>query len=129
MFIDASKAFDCRVQYIKLFTLLTKKGCCPLITRFLARLYTTPQCGVKWKTTLSRPNGIKNGIKQGGVLSPILFCIYMDVLQRLEGSKLGCHVGYVFMEAFGYADDIVILSPMKRGLMEMLKICDLFSIE
>jgi hypothetical protein len=54
----------------------------------------------------------------------------MDVLlQRLEGLKLGCHVGHVFMGAFGYADDIIILSPMKRGLMEMLKICDLFSIE
>ena len=129
MFLDASKAFD-RVQYTKLFKLLIEKGCCPLIARFLARLYVAQECRVKWNSTLSRTFSVRNGIKQGGVLSPILFCVYIDVLlERLEVSGLGCYVGHVFMGAFGYADDIVILSPMKYGLMKMLRICNVFSVE
>ena len=35
-----------------------------------------------------------NGVKQGGVLSPILFCLYMNVLlDRLSKSGVGCFVG------------------------------------
>ena len=129
MLLDASKAFD-RVQYVKLFELLRKKGCCPLIARFLARLYTSQKCCVKWGHTHSRQFNVQNGIKQGGVLSPVLFCIYMDeLLLRLKGSKFGCYIGHIFMGAFGYADDIVVLSPMKQGLLRMLDICDTFAEE
>jgi len=38
-----------------------------------------------------------NGVKQGGVLSPVLFCIYLDgLLRTLCSSKIGCFVGTVF---------------------------------
>ena len=33
-----------------------------------------------------------NGVKQGAILSPILFSVYMDELfERLEKSGVGCH--------------------------------------
>ena len=53
-----------------------------------------------------------NGVKQGGILSPILFTVYMDkLLQKLSKSKLGCHIDRNYMGSFGYADDIVLLAP------------------
>ena len=77
--LDASKAFD-RVNYIRLFTLLRNKGLCPLYCRFLIMMYTNQQLFVKWNNTFSSSFCVSNGVKQGGVLSPILFNVYLDVL-------------------------------------------------
>ena len=73
--LDASKAFD-RVNYIRLFILLRKKGFCPLYCRFLIMLYTNQQLFIKWNNTFSSSIGVSNGVKQGGVLSPTLFNMY-----------------------------------------------------
>ena len=66
-----------------------------------------------------------NGIKQGGVLSPALFCVYMDeLLRRLEASNVGCHIGHQFMGAFSYADDLSLLAPSLKAAQLMLEICE-----
>ena len=76
MLLDASQAFD-RVNYIKLFTLLLNKGLCPLVCRLLAMQYTGQSASIKWGETFSPSFPISNGVKQGGVLSPILFAVYI----------------------------------------------------
>ena len=59
---------------------------------------------------------LNNGVKQGGVLSPILFSIYIDsLLQKLKDSGLGCHVGRTFAGAFDYADDLALISHLSVG--------------
>ena len=82
MLLDASKAFD-KVQYIKLFNLLLAKGFCPLLCRLLLYMYTNQRINVKWGNKLSSYVSVSNGVKQGGILSPILFTIYMDVLFKM----------------------------------------------
>ena len=48
-------------------------------------MYTTQSLRVKWSDTTSPQFTVMNGVKQGGVLSPILFAIYTDgLLKRLE---------------------------------------------
>ena len=61
---------------------------------------------------------VSNGVKQGGVISPILFCCYIDQLfsQLLEHSGLGCHGGVSCAGAFGYADDIALVAPFSAML-------------
>ncbi len=50
---------------------------------------------------------VSNGVKQGGVISLILFCIYIDgLLHELENSGVGCYMGVVFPGTTGYADDL-----------------------
>ena len=58
-----------------------------------------------------------NGVKQGGIISPICFSLYIDpLLDRLRRSGYGCHIKGVYMGALSYADDITIMYPSIGGL-------------
>jgi len=46
-----------------------------------------------------------------------------ELLKRLKYSKLGCYVGDLWVAAFAYADDVVLLAPTVRALLD---ICDDF---
>ena len=103
--LDASKAFD-RVEYTKLFKLLLKRNMSPYIIRILINMYTSQSIRVRWGMFLTELSTVSNGVKQGGVLSPIMFIVYVDeLLSRLNNSPFGCYVGNVFCGALGYADD------------------------
>ena len=75
------------------------------------------------------PPQLENGVKQGGVLSPTLFCIYFDeLLRRLRETDVGCHVVHMSYAAFGYADDLLLLSPI-HGLEILVKTSEYFASE
>ena len=62
--------------------------------------------------TVTDSVNMSNGVKQGSVLSPIIFTFYLDeLLLRLRESRMGCHIGNVFCGAISYADDIILLAP------------------
>jgi hypothetical protein len=43
-------------------------------------MYTNQQIRVLWNGVFSCTFSVKNGMKQGAIISPILFCVYLDVL-------------------------------------------------
>ena len=71
LLLDASKAFD-RVEYVKLFNTLRHRKMCPVVLRMLVNMYINQQIQVKWNNAISKQSNIKNGVKQGGCLSPSL---------------------------------------------------------
>ena len=71
---------------------------------------------------------ISNGVKQGGVISPVMFNLYLDnVLISLKQPGLGCHINGTYMGALGYADGITLTCPSLYGLNSMLDICNQFA--
>ena len=129
LLLDATKAFD-RVNFCKLFTKLLDRDLSPLLLRLLVFMYTNQTLQVRWSSFVGDTFNACNGVKQGGVLSPILFSVYMDDLyNRLQGSGVGCHVGNHFAGALGYADDNGLLAPTLKGLQTMAYICDEYAEE
>ena len=129
LFLDASKAFD-RLNYVKLFNKLLQKKMCPITIRLLLNMYLNQKIQVKWNGKLSQPFEVTNGVRQGGVLSPLFFSIYIDdLLLKLKNAGIGCHIGNYYFGALGYADDIVLLCPTKEGLRKMIRICETYADE
>ena len=121
--LDATKAFD-RINYCKLFNILLERNLCPLTCRLLLHMYTNQTLRVRWGDTYSSEFHVSNGVKQGGVISPILFCVYMDnLISELKSSDVGCYMGGVFAGAFVYADDFKLLAPSIYALKMMVEIC------
>ena len=76
----------------------------------------------------SPPFTVSNDVKQDVVLSPILFCVYIDnSLHSLAESSIGCFTGRVFVGALVDAIDIVLLSPTASSMWTLLHVCD-FSV-
>ena len=68
--------------------------------------------------------------KGGGILSAILFTLYLDkLLFRLKNSNIGCSIKGCYTGALSYADDITLSCPSIRGLNRMLEICNTFAAE
>ena len=127
--LDASKAFD-RVKYCKLFNELLNRNVSPLILRILSVLYTNQTLQVKWKSITGAGFSVLNGVKQGGVLSPVLFAVYIDgLLNRLSKSGVGCYMGNKFMGAVSFADDIKLLTPTFKGMKKLVSICEKYADE
>jgi len=68
--------------------------------------------------------GIKSAVRQGGVLSPALFNMYIrSLIDSLVKSDLGCHVHGVYIGCLVYADDVILLSASVLQLQKMLGLC------
>jgi len=125
--LDISKAFD-RINYYALLKLLMKRMLPSNFIKVLLHWFTISQSCVRWLNAYSDCFDILAGVRQGGVLSPTLFAIYIDVLiENLTNSKLGCSIYKMYVGCLVYADDIVLLSTSVCDLQSMLKICDQYA--
>ena len=127
LLLDASKAFD-RIEYVRLFKLLRERNICPIVLRLIIAMYISQMMQVRWGEILSKQFPVGNGVKQGGVLSPVLFTVYIDnLLKTLKQRNIGSKIGNSYLGVFGYADDLTLLCPSLTGLKEMLNTCEAYA--
>ena len=91
-FLDAAKAFD-RVSHwtLHVFSKMIKRNVPLVIIRIIAYWYQTQTICVKRGKVNSAYFNVSNGVRQGGILSPKLFAIYVDdLLRELTLCKSGC---------------------------------------
>ena len=127
--LDCSKAFD-KCKFDKLFSKLIAKGLPPIVVRVLIYIYEEQTGWVKLGGQRSSPFKLTNGTRQGSVLSPVLFSVYLDdLLKELRKLQLGCHIGGCWFGACGYADDLILLAPNREVLQKMVQVCQNYGEE
>ena len=127
-YLDIRKAFD-RVKYKVLFKKLLDKSVPVYLVRFIAYWYVHQKLRIRWGNVVSTPFNVRNGIRQGGLLSPYLFNLYVDKLSiDLSDSGVGCIVNNITVNHLAYADDMVLIAPSVRSLQKLLNICSLYAI-
>lgn len=73
---------------------------------------------------------VRQGTRQGGKSSPLLFLLYINgLIQELENSKLGFCIYNFNICSPTVADDMILFSMSKYGLDQMLQICYEYSLK
>ena len=82
---------------------------------------------MRWEDHYSDWFAVTAGVRQGGVLSPNFYCIYVDdLIDILKSMGIGCYYIGLFAAAFFYADDMTILAPSIKALSTLLKACSAY---
>ena len=122
--LDLSKAFD-KMNHHALFSKLMKRHIPVSILRILEIWFQSSITCVKWGNCFSEFFKLTCGIRQGGVLSPHLFAVYIDsVIEKITASEFGCEINWAKVGILVYADDIILLAPSLHSLQSLLRICE-----
>jgi Reverse transcriptase (RNA-dependent DNA polymerase) len=117
--LDLTKAFD-KVNHFGLFTKLMNRDVPMMLLEVLEHWFRICKTCVRFGLTVSPFVSLKCGVRQGGVLSPHLFNIYIDdVFQTVFKSNYCCKVRFTCVSIFMYADDIILMSPSVTLLQKL----------
>ena len=98
--------------------------------RLIRNWYTKPQCKVKLSGSLSQPFTLQRGVRQGSVLSPILFLLVIDpLLQQMESRNLGPSFAGLFLGACAHADDVRTVTSSLQCLDKQVKLVQNFATQ
>ena len=77
-------------------------------------MYMDQHGWVKWGKVRSDKFTIKNGTRQGAILSPVFWAVYSDLMiNELRQLVVEVHVAGMFMGMACYADDVVLIAPCR----------------
>ncbi|KAI8422423.1 hypothetical protein MSG28_006263 [Choristoneura fumiferana] len=120
-FVDFRKAFD-TVIWAQLWRILAEMGVPPHLIVLLRRLYESGTAAVRVDGTLSENFKTEAGVRQGCILSPLLFNTYTEYIMRivLEEWDRGISVGGRVINNLRYADDTTLLAQTKEDMENLL---------
>ena len=96
---------------IVLYCICFRKSINVHIINIIEHWFSIGTARVRWSDALSEPVPLTAGVRQGGVLSPLLFSTYIDILlSELQKSNIGCYINSKCFNSFLYADDLLLLS-------------------
>ena len=119
-FVDFRKAYD-HIDRLRLWARLRQLGMPQKFLSVLQSLYSNVECSVRINGVCTEWFPVKIGLKQGCILSPVLFNLYINgLVERLKRSGLGVSVDGLKVALLIYADDLAILAESEEDLKAML---------
>ena len=121
-FIDFEKAFD-SVDRSTMWNILSNYDLPRKFISIIKALYDGFTCQVIHAGTLTEPLDVRTGVRQGCLLSPILFLMVLDWTTRhaYGGRRRGIQWGlHQRLEDLEFADDIVLLSHRHSDMRDKL---------
>jgi hypothetical protein len=107
---------------------MLERGMPAIIVRVIIYVYEEQYAWVKWGEARSSLFSIVNGTRQGSILSPALFALYVDeLLVELRALGIGCKIAGIYMGAVGFCDDLLLLAPTRDGMQVMINTCERFA--
>ncbi|KAI5754231.1 hypothetical protein M8J77_006965 [Diaphorina citri] len=114
-FLDIKKAFDAIVR-VKVWEALKNIGVKQDIIDRIAEMYRGISSAVKTCFGLTESFEIESGLRQGGVLSPLLFVTVMDEIQK----RVEDEVGSGGMKLTLFADDIALYGTTSEEVQQQI---------
>ena len=118
-FVDLEKAYD-RVPRDKLWKVLQEYGVDGQLLRAIKSFYCRPEVCVRVNGKQSKPFHVGVGLRQGCVLSPLLFIVYMNWIDKYSQADEFATIGNCKISRLLFADDLVLLSSTESGLQRAL---------
>ena len=119
-FIDFSKAFD-TIPRDTLLKKLIDFGIDGNFFNIIKNIYTNDKICIKHDEKVTDSIDVNLGVKQGCILSPLLFNIFLaDLPQLLDNDIQSNNPTFQYPSSLFWADDIVLFSESEEGLRKML---------
>ena len=120
-FIDFKKAFDCVNRDFLWEKLAVRFGLSNNFLLAIKSLYKDVVCSVDVNNSLTDWFSVNSGVKQGCILSPTLFAMYIDdLVQEINLKHLGVNCQIRTLSTLLYADDIVLIAPSAENLQGLI---------
>ena len=122
-FLDVKKTFDC-VWHDGLFYKLYNSGINKTFCRLIVDMYTDMFSCVRSRNYKSSWFPVLQGTRQGGVISPFLYLVYInDLIYEIELSALGFCIYGISCGSPTVADDMLVGAYSVNCLIQMLVLC------
>jgi hypothetical protein len=117
IFIDFEKAFD-SINRNKMWNAMKIFGIPDKIIKLIQEMYKNYTCQVEHNGKLSEPIMAKAGVKQGCLLSPILFLMVLDIMMTKAINRKKCIQWGLYdrLEDLDFADDICLLAQSFKDM-------------
>jgi len=123
-FIDMKKAFD-NINRDCLWFKMQRLGITGRLYNAVKSLYRDVKYTVRVNGHLTPWFGASRGVKQGCLISPLLFSLYVnDLAESIKDLNCGVDIGDSNLSILLYADDIVLIAPTEDELQTMLNHVD-----
>ena len=120
-FVDLKKAFDWVPRDLLLYKLATSFDIHGRLFNTLSTIFESSSAKLRLNGSLTQSFNVSSGVKQGDIISPLLFSLYLnDLATGIKSLNCGVDINDVNLAILLYADDIVLIAPNEESLQKMI---------